>query len=411
MEVLRNLSNCWTAVAAIPNLPRNECDEPAAAPIVRRRTAGRPRAAFFGDRRKLARCPFNETNTSSPEFLKKLVDAYSSGVPMEAADGFLRILILYPSGFIGEEEEVQRMKECFAKHGQECCVCAQSNISSAAIINPSCAICMDVRVPPIKGVPCAIKWHANRRGQLRSALRYGNIFCGTPNAEETVKLPSVNGKKPRMMYLCTTTTGSEFCDSEKRRLFYCGANWDALRSRRYAPLYKKLDATDYFDVYGPSSARWREKAPASYRGYASNVNGALRGVMQKAGIALVLHADDFIRNGGPTLRIFEAAAASCVIISDKHPFVMENFGDSVFYVNQNASPEIMFQQIDGYVQWTLANPEKAKEMARRSHDIFMEKFTLEEETKKIIEFFKKLIEENKSKGQKKDLVAEEQTHS
>jgi phosphoglycerol transferase len=117
--------------------------------------------------------------------------------------------------------------------------------------------------------------------------------------------------------------------------------------------------------------------------------------MKKAGVALVLHSGSHLRSHTITSRIFEAAAASCVIICDEHKFVKDNFGDSVLYIDVTKSPEEIFKQIDTHMQWILANPEKAIELARRSHKIFVDNFTLEKEVDKIKKFYDRIVAEKK----------------
>ena len=86
-----------------------------------------------------------------------------------------------------------------------------------------------------------------------------------------------------------------------------------------------------------------------------------------------------IKRNGPTGRIFEAAAAGCAIISDRHPFIVQEFGDAVLYIDQEGSSEAIFQAIATHMAWIRSHPEKAQEMAFRCHQIFMEKFTLEKQ--------------------------------
>jgi hypothetical protein len=330
-------------------------------------------------------CPFDEKNTSSPEFLEKLRAAFRSGEPLPPAKSHSRVLIIYPAGWVSEGEETQRMKECYAERGCECCIGHRSDETVTKIVNPNYVLSLDPSIPPLKGFHCATKWH--RDGcSAQNALRYENIFHATPDAEKLILLASDKGKKIRTMRLYPTTTKSEFYDGAKRRLCLCGANWDWRRGNHYANLYRSLDGTDYFDAYGPAWA-WRGKIFHSYRGYLPSETSALRDVMQKDGVALVLHSDDHLMCKAPTQRIFAAAAASCVIISDRHPFVVENFGDSVLYVDQNASTEEMFRQIDGHMRWILAHPKEAVALARRSHAVFIEKFPLEKEVERIEQFF------------------------
>ena len=99
--------------------------------------------------------------------------------------------------------------------------------------------------------------------------------------------------------------------------------------------------------------------------------------LQKNGIALVIHSDKHIREKIPSGRIFEAAAASAIIISDQNPFVQTYFGDSIFYINTSLPGQAIFSQIKRHMQTILENPEKALEMAKRAHGIFLDQFTME----------------------------------
>jgi hypothetical protein len=191
------------------------------------------------------------------------------------------------------------------------------------------------------------------------------------------------------MPILLSACGTEFCAEPKKRLFYGSANWDQRRRDRYRKLVQLLDGTDYFDAYGPAGS-WKGMVQNSYRGFLPWTGGQLMDAMRKSGVFLCLHCDDQLRSNTPSTRIFEGAAASSLIISDRHPFVEKNFGDSVLYVDQEASPEEMFRQIDGHVQWAQSHPEEAEAMARRSHAVFMDKFRLENEVERIEEFFAKL---------------------
>jgi glycosyltransferase involved in cell wall biosynthesis len=80
-----------------------------------------------------------------------------------------------------------------------------------------------------------------------------------------------------------------------------------------------------------------------------------------------------------------------VIISDKHPFAEKYFGDSVLYIDTTKSADEIFQAIDAHMQWILAHPEEAKELARRSHQIFCEQFTLEDFMRDILTLYDSVV--------------------
>ncbi|OJU80077.1 MAG: hypothetical protein BGO10_01075 [Chlamydia sp. 32-24] len=168
-----------------------------------------------------------------------------------------------------------------------------------------------------------------------------------------------------------------------KKLFYCGFQWDKKRNgQEYKNMFSILDEKGYFAVYGPED-RW-ECAKNSRKGSLPFDGVSVVKAIQEAGIALVLHAQSHMDLGAPTARIFEAAAACSIIISDENPFIKKEFKDNVLYVNGEANAEELAEQIDKHVNWIFKNKEKAQEMAKNAHAIFCEKFTLEIQIKNLI---------------------------
>ncbi len=114
------------------------------------------------------------------------------------------------------------------------------------------------------------------------------------------------------------------------------------------------------------------------------------------GIYLLSHSEKHIEAKTPTLRVFEAVAANVVVISDMHPFIMEHFGDSFLYFDQNADAQTMYAQVKEHMDWIKAHPEKAKAMAAKAHQIFLDKFTLEKDLIRIAKMHEAILEQEKS---------------
>lgn len=180
---------------------------------------------------------------------------------------------------------------------------------------------------------------------------------------------------------------TDFCDAPKRKLFYGGWLWDKYRGVHCAKIYKMLDKAGYLEVYGPEEV-WSKFHLKSYKGLISEKmkDGTVE-TMKRTGVSLVLLSDEHFDNNTTTSRFFEPLAASNVIICDRLPFIVENFGDSVLYVDRHVSPEELFKQIDNHMQWILSHPKEAIELARKSHKIFLEKFTLEKQLQNVIDFY------------------------
>jgi spore maturation protein CgeB len=116
--------------------------------------------------------------------------------------------------------------------------------------------------------------------------------------------------------------------------------------------------------------------------------------MNNTGVTLILHDADHFLGRTPTARIFEAAAASTIIITDRNPFIEKNFRDAVLYIDQEKSAEELFQQIDSHMKWIKDNPEKALLLAKKAHEIFIQKYTLEAQLEKLVNLHKTLFVSN-----------------
>ena len=112
--------------------------------------------------------------------------------------------------------------------------------------------------------------------------------------------------------------------------------------------------------------------------------------MREAGIVLILNSQYNLYLGTPAARVFEAAAASTMIISDLHPFIIREFGDAILYVNQNQPTEALYAQINGHLEWIISHPQEAEAMAKKAHAIFIEKFTIEKQLESLSELHEQI---------------------
>lgn len=160
------------------------------------------------------------------------------------------------------------------------------------------------------------------------------------------------------------------------RLFYLLCGWGQRKtSKKYQTLLEYLAAENYTNFYGADQLGYTYGA--AYRGSIPFDGASVLQKISEMGICLILHSDVHLKHGIPSGRIFEAAAASAVIISDLNQFVIDNFGDSALYIDQNLSARQIFLQIDSHMKWIRENREEALEMARKAHQIFEERFLLE----------------------------------
>jgi glycosyltransferase involved in cell wall biosynthesis len=173
---------------------------------------------------------------------------------------------------------------------------------------------------------------------------------------------------------------------ENPQLVYIGTNWDGWP---YQEIFKRLDRESYMQVYGPSET-WKYLR-SSHKGSLEFDGASVISTLNKAGIGLCLHKQEHIDEAVPSMRIFEIVASGALAICQEHPFIEKAFGDSVFYIDSNLSPREQVSQISTHVQWVQDNQQKALEMSMRAHQIFMEKYTLENLLLKITPYHQELI--------------------
>lgn len=158
-----------------------------------------------------------------------------------------------------------------------------------------------------------------------------------------------------------------------------------LEDEKFERLYRLLDRGGFTKFYGIKERK------GNYLGKIPFDGVSVIQVLQKHGISLVFHSDLHINHEIPSSRIFESAAASCVIISDQNAFVKKNFGETVFYVDTMLSSEEIYQQIKAHVDFIYKNPEKALEMAKSAHQIFIERFSMENQLLEIDAMHKQVL--------------------
>lgn len=259
---------------------------------------------------------------------------------------------------------------------------------AASAMQPDMILVIDRAIPPIPGFAnyvvmdqSAKTYITTEDGKPTFIKPYHYDFTGMfPTFPEIALLKEVvesRGKKFRGFNWRPTVNKNALTPQEPTRLFFPGGSLqDSTRnSTKYKQVYQLLDQAGYFEVYG-----WPDRLAQlknSYRGFIPIDGESLITINNRAGVSLILHAEDHLYSATPTGRIFESAAANTVLISDKHSFIMEHFGDNVLYMDVDVDAQTMFEQIDKHMQWIYAHPNEAKAMAQRCHDIFMEKFSLE----------------------------------
>ncbi len=182
--------------------------------------------------------------------------------------------------------------------------------------------------------------------------------------------------------------------AEPKKLMWISGGWDAFRSsKNYKRFISLLSENVPMKVYGHynSSAYLKSSVYGGYIPPGIEMINAIR----KNGIYLLTHSDLHFKGGEPNMRGFEAAAANVVIISDKHPFIVKSFGDSLLYFDNDVDADIMYKQVKDHMDWIKANPKKAKAMAEKAHKIYLEKFTIEVDLVRVAKMHEGVLNQEK----------------
>lgn len=154
-----------------------------------------------------------------------------------------------------------------------------------------------------------------------------------------------------------------------------------LTDKKFRSLYRLLSKTGSVKFYGVHKNE--DIIDQGYMGAIPFDGVSVIDILQQHGIVLVLHSDIHNEEAIPSSRIFEATAASTVVISDENPFVKKIFGDTVFYIDTTQSAKKIYKQIQRHLQSIRRNPQRALAMAKAAHQIFIENFEMSDQLLRI----------------------------
>lgn len=298
------------------------------------------------------------------------------------------IALVVRSGFLGEVEFAHRIIKASENIGWKASIldCKDPNFNEKIY---DFAICL---VPGIRRLECPSylalfdpKNHYFRsNGMLKIEYAHYNGYLITYEINLENKSCHLFRHRPWMSWM-PSVQFQDFQDIDPSHLFYICCNWgNRCKDQKYKTFLHLLDETSDAHFYGLST--YRAMYPNSYVGVIPMDGESVLKKIHSDGICLVLHSSDHLENEIPSGRIFEAVASSSVVISDKNPFVMKNFGDSILYIDHTETGESLFQQTQEHINWIKAHKEEANTMAKKAHDIYKDRFLLEDQLIRLGEF-------------------------
>lgn len=207
---------------------------------------------------------------------------------------------------------------------------------------------------------------------------YNNNGYKTPNI-----LSGFFHSKPKNQY--------KKLDSKKLDLAYVSANWEYMvdpSNIRFGSLINYLidQDVDFLNLYGQEKGwKWVSNFDKYVRGEISFDDDVLLNIYRSCGVGLAINGNSFYNSGAITARLLEVVASGAVCISDDNEVIREIFGDTILYVTIRDEVEMAKQIID-HMSWINNNKDEAIEKAKKAHEIFYTKLSMEHMLEKIIDF-------------------------
>lgn len=229
--------------------------------------------------------------------------------------------------------------------------------------------------------------------QVRSVLSYDGYLIGSePVRRYLDDLELTSGViKPKSDFHFLPSAPMRRLETVTDRrwdLVYVGVNWDG---SRHGALLSALDSTSFLNLYGPEES-WTGYA-RSYRGQTPFDGESIFRVLSRHGIALCLHNQHHRAADTPSARLFEAAAAGCVLIVDEIPFARRVLGDHALYVDLRGPVEETAATVLRHVAWARDNRERATEVAMASRAILLGEYGIERAVERCCDFAARITRE------------------
>lgn len=177
------------------------------------------------------------------------------------------------------------------------------------------------------------------------------------------------------------------------RLFYIGINLEKIQdgNTRYLKLLKVLDRNNKILIYGPNELFGVKNLWEGFNNYKGEIPFDGKTIIKRiseAGIALALNSPVHSLYGTVSNRIYEAAAAGAVIISDDNPYVRKYFKDTVFYIDIKKTEEEQVSDITTILEYIENHRDIAYQMAYAAQEIFVNKLSLDAQVEGLFSFIK-----------------------
>jgi phosphoglycerol transferase len=311
----------------------------------------------------------------------------------------MRIAVLNSFPNHPQNAEAEWIRRCFT-------ACSRLGFEPVEVITsgdimrcqPDCVLATHEFSPKLTRFPTlGLMWsppvfYAEDPVRRRSILSLDGHLCGSCKIAQWIDdFMTGHGKRAviheGLMLPSTPDAGPAGLLPPQLAIMYAGLHWDG---SRHGEIFRGLDGRVPLRLYGPPQA-WAD-CGASYRGTLPFDGVSVIGAIRDAGIALCLHKAAHREANCPSTRLFEAAAAGALIITDDFAFPRQWFRDSVLYVDAELPAPMVVEQIMSHAKWADRNPEAANRLAHRSNELFRRCLTLESMLRPLPQFVDRVRE-------------------
>ncbi|WP_409560623.1 glycosyltransferase [Hyphomicrobium sp. MC8b] len=293
--------------------------------------------------------------------------------------------------YTAEREFIRRFAVAAKNVGHEAIEVVTSN--DILRCQPDVVLCLHEFTPKLTGYPTfGVMWsppafYRHDADRIRSIRSYDAYLVGSPAVKQYLDDLEFSSRvqKPKSDFWFLPASPwqklAPSIPSTVRSLAYIGVHWDGAR---HADILTDLADDGSLAVYGPES-NWTH-LQSGYRGPVPFSGTAVHDILSSHGIALCLHKTEHREADTPSMRLFEAAGAGCVIIADEIPFAKRMLGDAALYVDLRQPADRVVGDIRKHLEWINQNPGQADELARRAHTALNQEYNLEDLISKTVDF-------------------------
>jgi hypothetical protein len=305
----------------------------------------------------------------------------------------MKIAVLNPSRSAAENQSVASLRIAAARIGHEVVPC--KNSAEAESCSPDFVLALAATQPKLSDVPHYGVIHESRdrflgnRKEFNNLLSYDGYLTISGRMERFLRDLSYGVGRQRPIGYCYPTSQRQDGSADLRSLLdrralqiaYFGTN----RDERRQGLFRMLSEASGVRIYGPKHS-WTHLSKIGYGGAVDSDGQAVQERYAASGIGLCMVSGSQLREDTVSNRVFEIVSMGTIALCCDIPWIQEQFGDSVYYFDQNLDDHALVQSILKLRDLIYADPAVAIEKAGRARKIFETRFTAEIMVQNAVEY-------------------------